>query len=45
MEQLNVKTQQDNEKVFRILSDLLTNNKEFSRRDTGIKEISHLTKL
>ena len=29
MEQLNVKTQQDNEKVFRILSDLLTNNKEF----------------
>lgn len=29
MEQLNVMTQQDNEKVFRILSDLLTKDKEF----------------
>ena len=29
MEQLNVMTQQDNEKIFRILSDLLTKDKEF----------------
>ena len=29
MEQLNVMKQQDNEKVFRILSDLLTKDKEF----------------
>lgn len=29
MEQLNVMTQQDNERVFRILSDLLTKDKEF----------------
>lgn len=29
MEQLNVMTQQDNEKIFRILSDLLTKDREF----------------
>ena len=29
MEQLNVMTQQDNEKIIRILSDLLTKDKEF----------------
>ena len=29
MDQLNVMTQQDNEKIFRILSDLLTKDKEF----------------
>ncbi len=29
MEQLNVMTQHDNERIFRILSDLLTNDKEF----------------
>lgn len=29
MEQLNVMTQQDNEKIFRMLSDLLTKDKEF----------------
>ncbi len=29
MEQLNVMTQQDNENIFRILSDLLTKDKEF----------------
>jgi sporulation transcription factor Spo0A len=29
MEQLNVMTQQDNEKIFRILSDLVTKDKEF----------------
>ncbi len=29
MEQLNVMTQQDNDRIFRILNDLVTNDKEF----------------
>ena len=37
MEQLNVMTQQDNEKVFRILSDLLTKDKEFQIMITNLK--------